>query len=468
MGERGAQAIADERERGGPYGGAADLAGRTGLKPQALESLVQAGAFDGLTPNRRLALWDAGLAVRPLRNGQAALALPIGGAPDLDDLGAFERMMGEYRVMGLYPRGHVMEFVRPHLDAGVLPTAAVEALPDGQDVRVAGWPVARQHPRGREGTVFVTIEDEEGDVQLILWPDVFARCRRALGGRIILARGTDLALRRHDQRDRLAYRGRPHPRAAARRPRLALKVLRSYPCDNAAGGPKAMCGRYSLVMDLSVLAQRFDFDDAELSAEPSYNIAPTQRALTVREEGGGRKAAFMRWGLIPSWAKDASIGARMINARAETVADKPAFRTALSRRRCLVLADGFYEWQRSYPEARPSAPCASRSGRASRSPSRGCGRSGATPRAFPSNRAPSSPRRPTSCSRPSTTACPSSCPGTQSRSGWMSPVGDPGLLANVLRPYPSDAMDAYEVPPLVNSAANDTPEVLARVRVDAE
>ena len=98
--------------------------------------------------------------------------------------------MGEYRVMGLYPRGHVMEFVRPHLDAGVLPTAAVETLPDGQNVRVAGWPVARQHPRGREGTVFVTIEDEEGEVQLILWPDVFARCRRALGGRIILASGS--------------------------------------------------------------------------------------------------------------------------------------------------------------------------------------------------------------------------------------------------------------------------------------
>ena len=106
-----------------------------------------------------------------------------------------------------------------------------------------------------------------------------------------------------------------------------------------------MCGRYSLVMNLSVLAQRFEFDDAELSAEPAYNIAPTQRALTVREREGGREAAFMRWGLILSCSKDMSMGAGMINARVETVADKPAFRTALRRRRCLVLADGFYEWR---------------------------------------------------------------------------------------------------------------------------
>ena len=99
-------------------------------------------------------------------------------------------------------------------------------------------------------------------------------------------------------------------------------------------------------MDMGALAQRYEFDNAGLAAKPDYNIAPTQQALTIREGEEGRTAAFMRRGLIPSWAQDASIGARMINARAETVAEKPAFRTALRRRRCLVLADGFYEWQR--------------------------------------------------------------------------------------------------------------------------
>ena len=190
VGERGAEVIVEERDRNGPYAGAGDLVRRTGLKPQAILSLVQAGAFDALLPNRRQALWDAGLHPRPSRSGQPALALPSGASPSLDDFTAFDRMMGEYRVMGVYPRGHVMQFVRPALDPDVLPTAAVEAMPDGQTVRVAGWPVARQHPRGRHGTVFVTIEDEEGDAQVILWGQVFARYRRVLGSRLLLVTGT--------------------------------------------------------------------------------------------------------------------------------------------------------------------------------------------------------------------------------------------------------------------------------------
>ena len=82
-----------------------------------------------------------------------------------------------------------MEFVRPTLSSQVLPAAAVEEKGDGEEVLVAGWPVARQHPRGQDGTMFVTIEDETGDVQLILWPRVFVRCRRVLGNQVILARG---------------------------------------------------------------------------------------------------------------------------------------------------------------------------------------------------------------------------------------------------------------------------------------
>ncbi len=109
-----------------------------------------------------------------------------------------------------------------------------------------------------------------------------------------------------------------------------------------------MCGRYSLTADLEELTGRFEFDGDWETFERRYNIAPTQQVLTVRERaaGEGREAQFMRWGLIPHWAKDKSIGSRMINARAETVSEKPAFRSALRRRRCLILADGFYEWQR--------------------------------------------------------------------------------------------------------------------------
>ena len=179
-----------ERELRGPYSGAGDLVRRTGLAPQALTSLVMAGAFDGASPNRREALWDAGLYTRPTRGGQAALPVSMDESlPRLDDFTDEEKMAGEYATMGVYPRGHLMEFVRPRLGTGVLPTTAVEGLGDGERVRVAGWPVARQHPRGKNGTVFVTIEDETGDVQVILWPQVFARRRRELKSRVILVDG---------------------------------------------------------------------------------------------------------------------------------------------------------------------------------------------------------------------------------------------------------------------------------------
>ena len=222
-----------------------------------------------------------------------------------------------------------------------------------------------------------------------------------------------------------------------------------------------MCGRYSLIADLGDLARRFEFDGDWLSFEAAYNIAPTQQALTVRENGEDREAGFMRWGLIPSWAKDPSVGIRMINARAETVAEQPAFRTALRRRRCLVLADGFYEWQRM-PGSRAKRPM------------RIVLKTG-EPFAFAGLwemwRAPAGGRI-ESCAIITTTAnellkpihdrMPVMLP-RESESLWLdASVDNPGLLAHMLRPYNTDAMDAYEVSTLVNSANNNVPEVLAR------
>ena len=113
-----------------------------------------------------------------------------------------------------------------------------------------------------------------------------------------------------------------------------------------------MCGRYSLIAGIGELQERFGFDGSELTHAPRYNVAPTQMALTVTN-GSERRGSYMRWGLIRSWAKSASVGNRMINARAETVAEMPSFRTALQRRRCLVLAGGFYEWQGKAPAGGP-------------------------------------------------------------------------------------------------------------------
>ena len=149
-----------------------------------------AGAFDSLTPNRRKALWDSGLGIRPSRNGQRAFpAVGNGAVPDLPDFTEYEKMAGEYRVIGIYPQGHLMEFVRPSLSSQVLPAAAVDCAEEGEEVLLAGWPIARQHPRG-EDTVFVTIEDETGDAQVILWPHVYHQSRRQLGSQILLVRGT--------------------------------------------------------------------------------------------------------------------------------------------------------------------------------------------------------------------------------------------------------------------------------------
>ena len=107
-----------------------------------------------------------------------------------------------------------------------------------------------------------------------------------------------------------------------------------------------MCGRYSLTTAPEALRRLFDFDTTP-NLQPRYNIAPTQSVPVVRPAAnGGRELAMLRWGLIPSWAKEAAIGNKMINARSETVAEKPSFRSAFRHRRCLVPADGFYEWRR--------------------------------------------------------------------------------------------------------------------------
>jgi len=107
-----------------------------------------------------------------------------------------------------------------------------------------------------------------------------------------------------------------------------------------------MCGRYVITSTMEAIRRLFEVLESP-NLQPRYNVAPTQDVPVVRRQEDGRHLAQLRWGLIPAWAKDASIGARMINARAETVAEKPAFRSAFRQRRCLVVTDGFYEWRKA-------------------------------------------------------------------------------------------------------------------------
>ena len=107
-----------------------------------------------------------------------------------------------------------------------------------------------------------------------------------------------------------------------------------------------MCGRFAFYSPSEATAALFGVDGST-AVEPRYNIAPTQFIAAIREdEDRTRELVMLRWGLVPSWAKDPAIGNRMINARAETVAEKPSYRAAFRHRRCIVLADGFYEWRK--------------------------------------------------------------------------------------------------------------------------
>jgi putative SOS response-associated peptidase YedK len=119
-----------------------------------------------------------------------------------------------------------------------------------------------------------------------------------------------------------------------------------------------MCGRYAAAKDPAALVEEFEIESApDEELKPDYNVAPTKKVYLVVDKSHDdvleRSLVIGRWGLVPSWAKDPSIGSRMINARAETVAEKPAFRRAFAKRRCLIPADGYYEW---YLPTSPDAP----------------------------------------------------------------------------------------------------------------
>lgn len=105
-----------------------------------------------------------------------------------------------------------------------------------------------------------------------------------------------------------------------------------------------MCGRFVSASPPDELARYFGAQQPDHELEPNFNVAPTTEVYAVRAADGHRQMASMRWGLVPFWAKDRKIGSKMINARSESVLDKPAFRRAIRRRRCLIPADGFYEW----------------------------------------------------------------------------------------------------------------------------
>ena len=216
-----------------------------------------------------------------------------------------------------------------------------------------------------------------------------------------------------------------------------------------------MCGRFSLGASATKLAELFDLTEVPNWA-PRYNIAPTQELLVVLKapEDPGRKISRRRWGLIPSWAKDRGIGNQLINAQAETVATKPAFRAAFRKRRCLVPADGFYEWtqqgrqkQPYYIRLRDGGPFAIAGLWEHWEGPDGNGVDSCTLLTTSANDLISAfhHRMPVILN-------------PTNYDLWLDPaVQEAGPLQSLLQPYPSENMTAYPVRTLVNNPANDAP-----------
>jgi len=221
-----------------------------------------------------------------------------------------------------------------------------------------------------------------------------------------------------------------------------------------------MCGRYTLTVDASVLAALFELEPL-FEIEPRYNIAPSQPVPMVRSGGGEKREwAWARWGLIPSWAKDAKIGNTLINARSETAADKPSFRSAYKHRRCLLPADGFFEWVKTPSGKQPQhIRFADRRAFAFG----GLWERWTPPDGDPIESCTILTTRANELIAPLHDRMPVILP--RERFGeWISPGPlTPAAADAILRPHPADGMEAVTVSTIVNSPRNDDPRCVEAV-----
>ena len=224
-----------------------------------------------------------------------------------------------------------------------------------------------------------------------------------------------------------------------------------------------MCGRSSLHDDPTNILERFELPPVLPGFAPRYNIAPTQLQWTIlRESAGAPEARQLKWGLVPSWATDPSIGNRMINARAESLTEKPSFRESLQTRRCVILADGYYEWK---SVGKGKVPFYFRL-----SDGRAFGLAGLW------DRWENSETSLETCTVITTNA------GTRSSAihdrmpvllvddaatRWLDESAGKTEVGALLNPFECDDLEMYEVARYVNNAANDSPECIARIHADS-
>jgi putative SOS response-associated peptidase YedK len=220
-----------------------------------------------------------------------------------------------------------------------------------------------------------------------------------------------------------------------------------------------MCGRFARCSPVTVVADEFNIKKSAIEIAPSYNIAPTQDILIVKNEGN-KQLIVSNWGFIPDWAKDRSIWHKMINARAETVASKPAFKDAFKKHRCLVIASGFYEWKKIENKkipfyihlrtGRPFGIAGLYSYWTSSIKEKICTCTIITTQA-------------NELLEPFHDRMPAIIP-KEKEDLWLDPdVADMDMLLDLLRPYPSQGMDIHQVSPKVNIPKYNAPEAIASV-----
>lgn len=214
-----------------------------------------------------------------------------------------------------------------------------------------------------------------------------------------------------------------------------------------------MCGRFAQFETISRLINIFMIDDSLTEASSSYNIAPGSKVLSVVQKEGKRLLLDFQWGLVPAWAKDPAIGQRLINARAETINQKPSFRGAFRARRCLVIASGFYEWKK---EGRGKIPYYIRL--ASREPIAFAGihETWTSPQGMELQTCAIITTGPNSLMARIHNRMPVIIHG-ENQEPWLDTSLQPDVALTLLAPYPADEMEAYPVSTLVNSPKNDMP-----------
>ncbi|WP_442599722.1 SOS response-associated peptidase [Neobacillus sp. D3-1R] len=224
-----------------------------------------------------------------------------------------------------------------------------------------------------------------------------------------------------------------------------------------------MCGRFTLTATIEQLLDRFDIEHFlnEEDYSPNYNIAPSQSVLAVINNGTENKMGFLRWGLIPPWAKDSSIGYKMINARSETLMEKPSFKPAYQKKRCLIIADSFYEWKRIDPKTKTPMRIKLKSDEL-------FGMAGLWEKWI-------SPEGQSIFSCTVITTTPNELVKDihdrmpviiqrENEKTWLDPsITDTAVLNQLLKPLDKELMEAYEVSSLVNSPKHNTIELIERI-----